>query len=162
MQSEAYGGVESVRPDRRVARGWSRRRGDADRSNPRVPRRSTAYEESTATAGGLGSGERLAPRADGSAAMPEAMTKAVVASEADARVADAALESRTERPAVLEEHMALPEVVEGMVAHAVRHRARGGAASCGGGGRGGRDRTRGTTSPSCPNPPQAGRRSGGH
>jgi hypothetical protein len=38
MQSEAYGGSESIRLDWRAARGWSRCGGNADRPRPGVLR----------------------------------------------------------------------------------------------------------------------------
>ena len=66
-------------------------------------------KESTATAGGLGSGERLAPMADGLAAMPEATTEAAGALEVNVVVVDTTLESIVKKPAVLEELMVLPE-----------------------------------------------------
>jgi len=53
----------------------------------------------------------LAPTADRSVAVPGATT--------EARVSHAVLESRIEKPAVLGEQTALPEVSEGVVRHAV-------------------------------------------
>ncbi|XP_066392294.1 uncharacterized protein [Miscanthus floridulus] len=49
-----------------------------------------------------------------SAAVPGATTGATGSLEADAGVTDTALESRVEKPEVLEEQMALPEALEGM------------------------------------------------
>ena len=77
-------------------------------------------EESTTPAGGLGDGERLAPMADESVAVPGATAEAAGSSGAEAGVADAAPESRAEKPAVPGEQMALPEVSESMVGHVVR------------------------------------------
>ena len=77
-------------------------------------------EESTTTASGLGSGERLVPRADGSVVMPRAMTEAAGALEANAGIVDAASESRAEKPTVLEEPTALPKASKGVVEHGVQ------------------------------------------
>ena len=50
----------------------------------------------------------MATTADGSAAAPRVMAVAVGSSEAEARVADTALESATGKPMVLEEQTVLP------------------------------------------------------
>ena len=76
-------------------------------------------EESTAAADVLGGGERLAPTADGSVAMPGATAEAAESLEADAGVADAASESTIDKLVVPEEQTALPEASEGVVGHAV-------------------------------------------
>ena len=77
-------------------------------------------EESTTTAGGLGSGERLAPMEDRSTTMPGETIEAAGALEADAGVANTTPESGAEKTMVPEELMVLPEASEGMVGHAVR------------------------------------------
>jgi len=76
-------------------------------------------EESTATTGGLGSGEWLAPTVDGSATLPGATTEAVGALEAGARATNVAPESGAGRPVVLEEQVALLETLEGVVGIAI-------------------------------------------
>ena len=86
---------------------------------PESPGARRPAEESTVTGGGLGSGKRLAPMADGLAAMPEATTEAAGALEVDAGVADAMPESRAEKPVVPEEQTVLPEASEGMIGHAM-------------------------------------------
>ena len=60
-------------------------------------------EESTATADGLGDGERLATTTDESATAPGAMMEAAWSLEADAGVADAMPKSGVEKLVVLEE-----------------------------------------------------------
>ena len=60
-------------------------------------------EESTTVVGGVEGGEQLATTTDESVATPGAMVRAVGSSEAEAEVTDAMLESRAERPVVLEE-----------------------------------------------------------
>ena len=87
---------------------------------PESPGTRQSAKESTATADGLGGGERLASTADGSAAALEATVGTAGSSGAKARVADVAPESRAERPAVPEEQTALPEASEGVVGHAIR------------------------------------------
>jgi len=54
-------------------------------------------EESTATTGGLGDGERLTPMVNGSAVMPRATVEAAGSSEVDAGVINVAPESRAGR-----------------------------------------------------------------
>ena len=78
-----------------------------------------SVEESTAPVGGLGGGERLAPMVDGSAAVPRATAEAAGSSGAKAGVSHATSEFRMEKPMVLGEQTALPEVSEGMVRHVV-------------------------------------------
>ena len=69
---------------------------------------------------GLGDEERLATTVDESAVMPKATARAVGSSEADAGVANAALESGMEKPVVPEEQAAFQKTPEGVVGHAVR------------------------------------------
>ena len=77
-------------------------------------------EESTATANGLGGGERLASTADGSATVPEATMETAESSGAEAKAADATLAFGAEGPTVPEEQTGLPEATEGVVRHAIR------------------------------------------
>ena len=77
-------------------------------------------EESTAAADVLGDDERLVSMANGSTAMPEAAVETTGTSGVEARVANAVLESRAEKPAVPEEQTACPETSKGVVGHAVR------------------------------------------
>ena len=82
-----------------------------------------SVEELAAVADGLGGGERLASRVDGSMMVPRAMVEAVGSSRVEAGVTDAALEVEVEKPAVPEEQMALPETPKGMVRHDVQPRS---------------------------------------
>ena len=120
IQSEAYGGFESIRPDQRVAgAGPSVEAMPADPflESPGARR---PMEESTTTANELGDGERLASMADEPAVVLGETAGAAGPSEAEARVADATLETRAEKPVVPEGQTALPEASEGMVRHVVR------------------------------------------
>ena len=88
-----------------------------------VPKSSGArqpLEESTATAGELGGGERLASTADGSATVPGVTVETARSLGAEARSTDAAPASRAGKPIVPEEQTALPEASTGVVGHAVR------------------------------------------
>ena len=77
-------------------------------------------EESTAPTGGLGDGERLAPMADESVAVPGATAEAAGSSGAEAGVSHATLESKAEELVVLGEQTVLPEVSENMVEPTIR------------------------------------------
>ena len=87
---------------------------------PESPGAWQSVEELTAIADGLGGGERLASMADGSATVPRAMVEAAGSSEEEAKVADAALEARVEKPVVLEEQTVLLKVSKDVVGHVVR------------------------------------------
>ena len=109
---------------------------------PESPSAWQSVEESAATANGLGGGERLASTADGLATVPGATAEAAGSSGAEAGVTDVVPRAGAEKPVVPEEQMVLPEASKGMVEPTVRPRSPpSGASSCGGGGRGGRDRT---------------------
>ena len=84
---------------------------------PESPGAWRPVEESTAAVVELGGGERLAPTA---ATIPEATAGASKSSEADARIADAAAESRAEEPVAPEEQGAPLEMMEGMVGRVVQ------------------------------------------
>ena len=77
-------------------------------------------EESTAATDILSGGEKLASMTDGSMSVPGATAEAAGSSGAEAGVADAALESKAEKPMVPEEQTTLPEVSEGVVGHAMQ------------------------------------------
>ena len=77
-------------------------------------------EESTATADGLGGGERLVSTADGSAIVPGATVEATRSSGAKAGVVDTALESEAEKLMVSKQQTMPPEASEGVVGHAVQ------------------------------------------
>lgn len=77
-------------------------------------------EESTATAGGLGNGEQLAPTMDGSAAMPRAMVETAGSSTTNAGDAGAAPESGAVRPVQPKEPIVLPKTLEGVDGRVVR------------------------------------------
>ena len=76
-------------------------------------------EESTGPSAGLGSDERLASTADGSAAAPGATVGTTGSSGAEAAVAGVTPESKAEKPVVLEEQTLLPEASEGVVEDAI-------------------------------------------
>ena len=80
-------------------------------------------EESTATADGLGGGERLASMVDGSVTVPGATAKAAGSSRAEAGVAEATPEARAEKPVVPKEQTTLPEASKDVVGHIVRPRS---------------------------------------
>ena len=61
--------------------------------------------------------------ANGSTAMPEAAVETTGTSGVEARVTNAVLESRAEKPTVSEEQTACPETLKGVVGHAVRLRS---------------------------------------
>ena len=75
---------------------------------PKSPGARRPAEKSTTAADELGGGERLASMVDELAAVPGATAGADGSSEAEAGVADAVLESRVEKPVVLEEQTVLP------------------------------------------------------
>ena len=69
---------------------------------PESPSARQPVEESTAPSARIGGDERLASMADGLAAAPEAMAGTAGSSGAEAGVANVVLESRVEKPMVLE------------------------------------------------------------
>ena len=90
---------------------------------PESPGARQPAEDLTAAVDGLGSSERLASMADGSAMVPRAMAEAAGSSGAEAGVADATPEARVEKPTVPEEQTTLPEAPKGMVGHAIQPRS---------------------------------------
>ena len=87
---------------------------------PESPSARQPEEESTAIASRLGGGEQLAPAADGLVTIPRETAGIAESLGADVGVADVALASGLEKPAMLEEQTALPEKLECMVGLAIQ------------------------------------------